>query len=143
MAVMTIYPILSAERIIEPFSEIGVLGANGKLGDYPSQVTVGQKFSIFIYVGDHEGRSGYYRISAKLGDQNSSISDTIPLAITPVDYWDVFLMNEGNTTVPVTLSVDRAGLNQRFVFELSVFDPKTNVFIYKSWSQLWLNVTKI
>ena len=140
LSVITVYPMLSAGWMTEPFSELGVMGPSGKLGDYPSQVAVNEEFSLLVYVGDHEGHSGYYRVSLKLGDQNSDVSDTKPLDVTPIDYWNVFLLKGGSFTQPVTLSMFRAGPDQCIVFELSMFEPKTNTFVYKSWIQLWINV---
>ncbi|MDP2954272.1 MAG: DUF1616 domain-containing protein, partial [Chloroflexota bacterium] len=67
MGAVAVYPILAESRVVEPFSELGVLGPNMKIGDYPRQLVVGQRFSLYIYVGNHEGSSQYYRVFAKLG----------------------------------------------------------------------------
>lgn len=142
MAAVAIYPVLSTNVVIEPFSEIGILGANGKLGDYPKSVTVGNKFNLFVYVGDHEGKSEYYRIQVKLCDEKDNITDTQPLTKDPIISWDLFLMDNQNITFPVTLSLNESGVNKRLVFELNIFEPSNNDFIFKSRAQLWLNVTK-
>lgn len=142
MAAVAVYPILAESRIVEPFSELGVLGPNGKLGDYPRELAVGQPFSLFLYVGNHEGRSEYYRVLVKLGNQSSNVSDAVAFDAPVVANWDVLLPNESNSTIPITLSVPRAGLNQRLVFELHRFEPGVDLFVYhQRWNQLWMNVT--
>ena len=142
MAAVSVYPILAESRVVEPFSELGVLGPYGKLGDYPRQLAKGQEFSLFLYVGNHEGRSEYYRVVAKIGDQTTNVSDTTPLERLPVRSWEAVLINEANTTIPIKMSLSEAGLNRRLVFELWRYDLSSNVFVYhQRWTQLWLNVT--
>jgi uncharacterized membrane protein len=142
MMAVTAYPVLSANRIVEPFSELGVLGPNGKLGDYPREVVVGEKFNLFLYVGNQEGRSSYYRVLVKLGDQSQNVSDTTPLDAPVLTSRDFVLMNGQNQTEPLTLSVDRAGLNLRLVFEMYRFESNSSKFVYNQrWTQIWMNVT--
>ena len=142
MAAVAVYPILAESRVVEPFSELGVLGPNGKLGDYPRELVVGQPFRLFLYVGNHEGRSEYYRVLVKLGNQDSIVSDTVPLDAPVVASWIVLLPNESNSTIPISLNLPRAGLNQRIIFELYRFEPAVKVFVYhQRWNQIWMNVT--
>ncbi|MEM1550585.1 MAG: hypothetical protein QXR13_01460, partial [Candidatus Bathyarchaeia archaeon] len=49
-------------RVVEPFSALGLLGPNMKIGDYPREVVVGVPFKLYLYVHNFEGRSVYYRI---------------------------------------------------------------------------------
>lgn len=142
MAAVAVYPILAESRVVEPFSELGVIGPNGKLGDYPRELTVGQPFSLFLYVGNHEGRSEYYRVLVKLGTQSSNVSDAVAFNAPVIASWDVLLPNESNSTIPINLNVPTAGLNQRLVFELHRLNPDVSVFVYhQRWTQLWMNVT--
>ena len=53
---------LSTGRVIEPFSELGLLGPSGKIGDYPREVVAGMPILLNIYVGNHEGRTMYYKL---------------------------------------------------------------------------------
>jgi len=142
MGAVAVYPILAESRIVEPFSELGILGPNMKIGDYPRELVVGERFNLYLYVGNHEGRAQYYRVLVKLGDRSMNVSDVTPLDAPVVASWDVVLPNESNATISITLSVGRAGLNQRLVFELDRFDSTTGGFVYhQRWNQLWLNVT--
>ena len=142
MMAVTAYPVLSASRIVEPFSELGVLGPNMKLGDYPREVVVGEKFNLILYVGNQEGRASYYRVLVKLGDQSQNVSDTTPLDAPVLTSRDFVLVNGQNRTAPLTLSIGKAGLNQRLVFEMHIFDEGSGKFVYhQRRAQLWLNVT--
>lgn len=140
MGAVAVYPILAESRIVEPFSELGVLGPNMKIGDYPRAVTVGERFNLYLYVGNHEGRAQYYRVLVKLGDRSMNVSDTTPLDAPVVASWDFVLPNESNSTLPITLSVGRVGLNQRLVFELWRYVDSGFVY-HQRWNQLWMNVT--
>lgn len=129
--------------MVEPFSELGILGPNGKLGDYPRELTTSQEFNLYLYVGNHEGSSQYYQIKAKIGDQTQNVSDTAPLNAPTTMIWETILENESNSTIPIKMSVDQPGLNKRLVFELWRYDTTTHDFLYhQRWTQLWLNVTQ-
>lgn len=142
MGVVAVYPILNSMQTIEPFSELGVLGPNGNLGDYPKQVAVNQSFNLFIYVNNNEGRSQYYRVQAKLGDQASNPNNLTPLDVTPFASWEVILMNGQNSSLPVTMTLNEPGLNKKLVFELQAYNTETGNFVYNQrWVQLWMNVT--
>jgi uncharacterized membrane protein len=142
MGAISVYPILAENRVVEPFSELGVLGPNLKLGDYPKEVSVGEGFNLYLYVGNHEGRAQYYEVRIKLGDMSMNVSDTIPLEAPVLASYGFVLANEGNETLPVSLSVPRVGLNLRLVFELWRYSPEAGDFVYhQRWNQLWMNVT--
>ncbi len=144
MAVVAVYPILAERRAAVAFSELGILGPNMKMGDYPQVVTVGQRFNLYLYVGNHEGGAEYFRVLAKLGGLNSTLSNNVPLDAPVLGSWDFVLPNEVNSTLPVSLSLDKAGLNQCVVFELYMYDSGINGFVYhQRWVQLWLDVTTI
>jgi uncharacterized membrane protein len=142
MAVVAVSPVITTGWIVEPFSELGVLGPNGKVGDYPKEINVGEQVNLFIYVGNQEGRSKYYQVFAKLSNESNTTIDAKPLDVPPFAIWNIVLMNGQNTTLPITLSFNDSGLNKRLVFELYVFNPASNGFEYDNkWIQLWLNVT--
>ena len=140
---ITVYPVLSAHRVVEPFSELGILGPNGKLGDYPSEVEVGEPVSLFLYVGNQEGSAQYYRVDVKLGGREQNVSDTAPLEGPIVASYSLALSGGANTTMPITLSLPEPGVNRRLVFELHRFDVEVGEFRYQLWAQLWLNVTAV
>ena len=141
LMVITVYPVLSANRVVERFSELGLLGSSGKLGGYPSKVVVGQMFNLFLYIGNKEGGIQYYRVDVKLDDQERNLRDVEPLQAPIIASYSLVLNNSANTTLPISLSVGEVGVNLRLVFELNSFDVKSSTFKYRLWNQLLLNVT--
>lgn len=128
-------------RMSEQFSELGVLGSNMKIADYPTELVAGENFTLYLYVGNHEGHVTYYRILVKLGDNTTQISQDEPSDAELLLTEEVILQDEGNWTAPITLSIDQPGLNQRLIFELWAYNPETHLFEYRFPCQLWLNVT--
>jgi len=139
---LTAIPPIIPERVVEPFSELGVLGPKMKLGDYPSEVSVGESFDLFLYVGNQEGRVLYYRTLIKVGGLETNVSDTEPFEGRLLDSVDLVLADGQNRTTPITLSLSETGVNRRVVFELYMYDRVGDGFVYSGeWLQLWLNVT--
>jgi uncharacterized membrane protein len=142
-AALTAAPIALGERVVEPFSELGLLGPYMKLGDYPRTVEAGEAIDLYLYLGNHEGSVQYYRVDAKVGDRMTNVSDTEPYPGTPVYRYERVLMDETNHTEPVTVSLSEPGENWRLVFELYRYDQEVRGFAYQgNWVQLWLNVTE-
>jgi uncharacterized membrane protein len=142
LAIVTFYPVILEYRSNTAFSELGVLGPDKKLSNYPNDLKVGQNFNLYLYLENHEGELMYYRVVAKQGDRESTINEQITLNSTVIAYWDYILINGEIITNSINLSMPNAGLNQRLVFELYAFDPQNNSFTYNHiWTQLWMNVT--
>jgi len=132
-----------AGRVVESFSELGVLGPKMKIGDYPRELIVDESFTLYLYVGNHEGRVMYYALLVKLGDRTTSISDGEPMDVSVFARYEIVLLDGKNWTRPVTLSVEEPGVNYRLVFELWTYNEGVRDFVYHGrWCQLWLNVTK-
>jgi uncharacterized membrane protein len=133
-------PIVLGNRVIEPFSELGILGPNMKLGDYPSNVMSGDEFDLFMYIGNYEGKTSYYRIYVKLGDSTLNVSDVEAYPGEILFEYDHVLIDETNHTEPLALSLMEPGVNQRLVLELHRY--QNDGFRYDGiWTQLWINVT--
>jgi uncharacterized membrane protein len=129
-------------RVTEPFSELGVLGPNQKIGDYPTTLLVNQNFTLFLYVGDHEGRAMYYDIRVKLGDNSSVVNGTVSLDSPVLADYRVILTDNQTWLQPINLSIDQPGTNLRLVFEMWVYNTTAANFTYHSlYDQLWFNVT--
>lgn len=140
---LTVAPIILGDRIVEPFSELGILGPGMKLGGYPRLVEAGEDMSLHLYLGNHEGRPTYYQVQVKLGDRSMNVSDAEPYPGVVLSSYRQFLDNEANYTWPVVISVKDPGLNRRLVFELQEYSLDKRRFVYNGiWVQLWLNVTE-
>ena len=130
-----------AGRNAEPFSELGVLGPNQKIADYPSSVLAGQNFTLYLYVGNHEGRVMYYDVLVKLGDRSNAVQNA-SLAVPPIASYGMVLRDNQTYLSPVTFSLGRNGTNVRLVFELWAFETNSSAFAYdlrSTW--IYLNVT--
>ena len=135
-----IYPILPANG--ENFSELGVLGPGQKIAGYPTTVAVGQQFTLYVYVGDHEGQAEYYQVLVKEGNQATIISNSTAANLPPVLTSSLVLEDNASSIYPVNLSMSTAGSNQRLIFELWMFNSTTTSFGYTGlFDQIWLNVT--
>lgn len=123
----------------EQFSELGILGPNLKLGDYPSEVVSSEKVHLYAYVGNQMGQPMFYTVQVKLGDNNTAIN---PANLTSVRQYQQVLPSNGTWTFPVDVTMNKVGDNQRLIFELWVYNATTNLNQYhERWGQIWVNVT--
>ena len=135
-----VYPILPSNG--EAFSELGVLGPNQKIADYPTNVVVGQQFTLFVYVGNHQGQADYYQVMMKEGNPGTVVNNSTSADVPAVQTNSLVLKDNSSTIFPVSLSMSTAGDNQRLIFELWMFNSTTDSFAYTGlWAQLWMNVT--
>jgi uncharacterized membrane protein len=140
--VLTVAPVILGDRVVEPFSELGILGPNMKLGDYPREVALGENVDLYLYIGNHEGALMYYRVIVKQGDQSMNVSDTDPYPGILLHQFEHVLVDERNTTMPISVQLTEPGVNRRMVFELYKYNSEIQGFQYDGiWVQLWMNVT--
>ncbi|MCS7120861.1 MAG: DUF1616 domain-containing protein [Candidatus Bathyarchaeota archaeon] len=140
--VFAVVQVFNAGRVVEPFSELGLLGPDGLIGGYPKEVSVGQPFRLNVYVGNHEGRVMYYLVLVKVGDNSSTINDSSPLNADAILEIRTVLTHNSSVVVPVNVTLYEPGLNRRLVFEMWIYNETSRGFSYHGrWNQLWLNVT--
>ncbi len=128
---------ISAGKVAEPFSELGLLGRNKKLADYPSNLTVGERALVYIYVGNHMGYPMFYEVEAKLGNKSSKVNSS---SISP--FWHHYLILEYNKSkiIPLTFSLNKTG-TYKLIVELWAYNETSRGFRYDGrWTQLWVNV---
>ncbi|MEM3694094.1 MAG: DUF1616 domain-containing protein [Candidatus Bathyarchaeia archaeon] len=136
--------LLYGGRVTEPFSELGLLGPEAKIAGYPREVEAGSPFRLNVYIGNHEGRTAYYRVLIKLGDRASAIngSDAMPLPSEPIGELRAILTHNSSRIIPINVTLHEPFLRRRLVFELWIFNETSGAFVYhERWNQLWLNVT--
>ncbi len=123
----------------EQFSELGVLGPNMKLGDYPSQIVANETVTLYVYVGNQMGRPMYYNVQVKLGDNSTSVD---PAPIIPIQQFSRVVPSNGTWTFPLNAALTQPGLNQRLIFELWIYNETSNLNQYHDrWTDVWFNVT--
>ena len=139
IAVAAVSQVFLAGRQGEQFSELGILGPNQMIGDYPKEVVAGDTINLFAYVGNHMGEPKWFSVLVKIGDSSSTVD---PASGEAVFRADKILSNGMNWTYPVELKLTAPGLNQRIVFELWAFNETSRAFSYtERWGHIWLNVT--
>ena len=77
-AVLAYSQLLMEGRITEPFSAIGLLGPEMKRGGYPKAVRVDETIDLYLFIDNHEGRTMYYVVKAKLGNKSTTVNSTMP-----------------------------------------------------------------
>ena len=138
-AVFALAQSLRAGRVVEPFSELGVLGPNMKIGDYPKTVVAGESFRLYLYIGNHMGKPMYYIILLKLGDRETPID---PAPLNPLKEMYIVLDDGENKTKPIDITLKEPGINKRLIFEMWIYNTTSrNITYHKRWCQLWINVT--
>jgi len=141
-SVLAIVQNINSGRVIEPFSELGILGPNMKIGDYPKEVVAGFPFKLYLYLGNYEGKSVYYRILIKLGNKTSIINETTPLNSTPIMEIRRILIHNSTCIYPLNITLYTPGINKRLIIEMWIYNETSKIFTYYGrWNQLWLNIT--
>jgi uncharacterized membrane protein len=126
----------------EQFSELGILGPTKTLGGYPTNLTAGQVFMLYGYVGNHEGVVSYYKVFVKLGNQNTVVSNSTYANVPILSTHSLVLDNNQSSTFPIGLSVGQTGTNLKLIFELWRLDTTTSQFGYTGLGNyLLINVT--
>ena len=78
------------------FSELYLLGPNQMAADYPSNIAVGQNYSVYVGVGNQLGSSSYYVLYVKLGNATDPMPNNtrgIPSSLEPLyEYRFSFLL---------------------------------------------------
>lgn len=109
----------------EKFTEFYILGPNGKAGDYPTNLTLGQSGNVTIGVINHENMNTTYQLTVKL-NQSILMNENITLA------------NNEKKEIPFTFTASKTGNNQKLEFLL--YKPPGNSTVYRSLDLL-VNVT--
>ena len=131
---------INNEYMSEPFSTIGIMGPNMKLGDYPKTVIVNQSYRLYLFLENQEGHVAYYQIHVKLGDISTFINETVPSNATAFSTYETILPSGKNTILPVDLKIEAPVTNARIIFEMWIVSSNGNYYSGK-WNQLWINAT--
>jgi len=129
-------------RVTEPFTALGLLNENLKIGDYPSKVVAGQNITLGIFVDNHMGYPIYYRVVFKVGDNTTLPTNSTESPMPPLKYWEGFLDHDANTTFLIHISVSEVG-RKALIFELWTYDPEAGEWRYSGrWNHLYVDVVE-
>jgi len=125
-------------KVIEPFSELGILGPNMMIDDYPTNVTIGERIDLNIYVANNLGRLTYYVVMVKQRDGDSSL-DPAPGSADAT--FDLILLHKDEKIFAFNMTIEKPGLNQRLIFELWTYDAESDQLKYHDrFGWIWINV---
>jgi len=131
-----------AGRVVEPFSAIALLGPEKKIGDYPREVLVGEEVKLYLYISNFEGKTAYYKVYVKLGNESTTVSNESPAQAPVIATYESILAHQEEKVMPVSLTIDKPMVNAKLIFEMWILDEETMQFKYHGrYLQLWLNVT--
>ncbi len=108
----------------EKFTEFYILGQNGKVSDYPHNLTVGQTGNVTVGIVNHEYSPVNYKIMVKLNNQT-------------IDEKNITLSDNQIYSEPFTFVPSNSGQNQEIEFLLYKLPDENNV--YRSL-HMWINV---
>jgi uncharacterized membrane protein len=108
----------------DSFTELYVLGLDGKALEYPSELAVGEEGKVIIVIINHEHQPVTYSLEVVIDGINDS-------EVAPVT-----LEHEGEWEGTVTFTPDKPGDNQKVVFLLRRLDQDE---VYRDL-HLWINV---
>ncbi len=140
LAVLTITSIIVAVETFRPlisehYSQLGIIGEKGVLGNYNIIHPVGDNVTFKVFVGNMLGYTALYNVRIYLVINNS----TEELLLSRY----LILANKENTTVPFTIRVNVTG-SQNIVVELWVYDPNADDFVYSGRKvNIWIKGVKV
>jgi len=91
----------------EFFSELWLLGPNHMAEDYPSNITSGNEYSVFLGIGNRLGYAAYYKVLVKFRSQNQSAADSFnrtPSSLPALYEIRTFVADEEIWEIPLAFS---------------------------------------
>ncbi len=138
----------------EPFSELYLLGPECMAQNYPSNIAIGQNYSVYINVGNHLGSSAYYLLYVKLANATDQLPDTplgAPSPLEPLYEYRFSIPDNTNWQSQLQFSVSKAtiqGNNSQIntltingitynVEKFAKWDSNNTKFAYRLFFELW------
>jgi len=127
----------------EPFTAIGLLNEDCRIGEYPKTVLNGSVLKLCIYVANYLGEPAYLKVVYKIATNTTLPNTTRPSPQPVIMEWRLVLNNgeekEFKVSVPVHMlsNVTRVAL----VFELWQYSYAKGDWVYTGrWVHLYINV---
>lgn len=149
-AIIVVASVFSAAMIVrpnnpEPFSAIGLLDQNCKIGDYPDFVLVGENITLCLYVSNHMGKPEAFMIVYKFGTPETLPTNSTPSPMQPLRrYYTIIDDNEDTLLkeqIPIPYKPEMIGKNATLIFELWQYDTAKNQWVYTGkWVHLHVRV---
>lgn len=144
----------------EQFSELYLLGPDQMAQNYPSNIVVGQNYSVYVNVGNHLGSSAYYVLYVKFGNATDQLPNNTlgtPSPLQPLYEYRFSIQDSMNWQSLLDFSVSNAsiqGTNSQIstlqindvtfnVDKPAIWNSNSTTFTYRLFFELWIyNVQK-
>lgn len=126
-------------EIPEPFSAIGLLNENCKIGRYPDSAIVNTSLNLCVSIVNYMGKPVYYKVVYKIGDKTTLPSNTTPSPVMPTQEWFAVLNNKENRSMPISIIVyadEPLPRTIALIFELWYYDAARSTWVYTG---LWVH----
>ena len=154
MAVIVVASVFAAVQLVkpgnpEPFTAIGLLNENCKIGDYPRIVFLGENLTLCLYLDNHQSEPALFRVKYKIALNTTDLpSNETPSPEKPVAEYEFFLPSLSNTTDKIELYIPEnpgfIGRELILVLELYQLNPLNMTWIYTGrWVSLHVNATEV
>ena len=132
-------------KVIEPFTAIGLLNEECKIGEYPKEVFVGQNVTLCIFLDNHEGYPLLMKVKYKIGVSEELPTNTTPSPRPTIKEFEAVLDDGENVTmlvkVPITVNEGFVGKRVALIFELWIYDVDKHEWVYSGrWNHLYVKV---
>jgi uncharacterized membrane protein len=139
----------------EQFSELYLLGPDRMAQDYPSNIAIGENYSVYVNVGNHLGSSAYYVLYLKLAnatDQSPNSTFGTPSPLPPLYEYRFSIPDNTTWQNPLQFSTSKATIqgNNSQINTLTINDATIGAeksatwnsnntkFTYQLFFELWL-----
>jgi uncharacterized membrane protein len=139
-------PVFFSISYTQKYSELGILGPNLTVGNYPTSILQNQSFTLYGYLVNQKGTAQYYNVLVKIGNQSTQISNSTYSNAPVIAQYYSTLDNNQTYIFPMNLSIGQTGANERLIFELWSYKTSSSggagIFVYTGvWDQIWLSVS--
>ena len=127
----------------EPFTALGLLNEECKIGRYPTVAVNGSSIRLCISIANHLGHPAYFKVVYKLATAETLPNSTTPSPEQVVMEWRAVLSNGEEMVTPITVPVYtlRNEFRIALVFELWIYDTTRGGWSYTGrWNHHYINV---
>jgi hypothetical protein len=139
----------------EQFSELFLLGPSQMAENYPSNIAVGENYSVYVNVGNHLGSSAYYILYVKLGNQTDQLPNSTtgtPSPLAPLYEYRFSIPDSTNWQSLLKFSVTNAAIqatnsqiNTLKINDVThnadkpaIWNSNSTTYTYRLFFELWL-----
>lgn len=113
--------VIAVPRTSEQYTEFYLLNEEGKTGNYPSEMKLGETGSLIVGIINHERQDAIYRVEVRIDDVTTEILDSL------------LLKNDEKSEQVMTFIPQKTGAHQKVEFLLfkdGVVDPYNRLHIW-------------